>query len=601
MKIKIPEVLTALFILFVSLYKKTSAYDYTIIRLFIGNIFIFLCAFYFLVRRRPFSAPLPILFPLTGFVLFTAISVGYSFFPPATLRELPHLLTYLLLFLAASQIYPTPFVIGFWIAATVILSFTGMYDYSQIQMVVTPLGNKNFFAGYLLLVIPVTITVLWERILALRAGITKPTPRPPVEIRRGKSATSLSARRRAPWQPEAYLSLALIVVLTLVTVLFLALLFLANSQAAFVGLAGGLLSLFFLSLGKFALPRFKSGSRILILSVLIIVLALSIFIGVKKGTPYVLKNVRYPLWKGSVNMIVKKPMTGFGPGAFLSVFQRFRPADYYNRPEVAPLSDHSHNEYLELASESGLPALFFFLIFLASILTLSARKMKNDRVIAKPKIVAISSEWLLLAGLISGLIALLIDGLFSTNLRTFSVASVFWVMLGFCVAIISAGSLKNHQVSNPKFPVRPAFIWIAVMAFSVFSAGLIIREVKGQVYYKEGITARNSQNWPGAISKYRKALELDPANLQAAYKLGFVYANANQLDEAINLYREILRISPNFAKTYYNLALLSLKSNDKDSAVTYLNLGLRYDPYDKEAQKVLNILTNPTANLPGSP
>ena len=133
------------------------------------------------------------------------------------------------------------------------------------------------------------------------------------------------------------------------------------------------------------------------------------------------------------------------------------------------------------------------------------------------------------------------------------------------------------------------------MVFSVFSAGLIVREIKGQVYYKEGIAARNAQNWPDAISKYRKALEIDPANLQAAYKLGFVYANANRTEDAINLYRQILRISPNFAKTYYNLALLSLKLNDKDSAITYLNLGLRYDPYDIEAQKILNILTNPAA------
>lgn len=134
------------------------------------------------------------------------------------------------------------------------------------------------------------------------------------------------------------------------------------------------------------------------------------------------------------------------------------------------------------------------------------------------------------------------------------------------------------------------------MVFSVFSAGLIAREIKGQVYYREGIAARNAQNWPVAIAQYKKAIAIDPANLQAAYKLSFVYANANQTEDAIKLYREILRISPNFAKTYYNLALLSLKLNDKDSAVTYLNLGLRYDPYDKETQKILNMLINPDSH-----
>ena len=139
------------------------------------------------------------------------------------------------------------------------------------------------------------------------------------------------------------------------------------------------------------------------------------------------------------------------------------------------------------------------------------------------------------------------------------------------------------------------------MVFSVFSAGLIVREIKGQIYYKEGVVARNAQNWPEAIFRYRKAMEIDPANLQAAYKLCFVYANVNQTEDAINLYRQILRISPNFAKTYYNLALLSLRLNDKNLAVAYLNLGLHYDPYDTEVQKILNILTNPATKTSVNP
>jgi tetratricopeptide (TPR) repeat protein len=321
-------------------------------------------------------------------------------------------------------------------------------------------------------------------------------------------------------------------------------------------------------------------------------------------------------------MVVQKPATGFGPGAFLAVFQRFRPASYYNRAEVAPLSDHSHNEYLELASESGLPALFFFLTFLASVLALSIRKMKNGSVMAGPPApeahspqarktdAAISSEWFLSAGLISGLIAILVDGLSSTNLRTFSVVSIFWLLLGFCAAMITKTSdlrpqtsetklkknLKTSPISGLIFLPQVSFVWIAIMAFGIFSAIFIGREIKGQVYYKKGIAARDAGDWSVAITNYRKALEIDPANLQAAYKLGFVYATVNQTEDAINLYREILRISPNFAKTYYNLGVLYyLKMNDVNTAIVYLNQALKYDPYDNETQKFLDQLKNPTS------
>ena len=151
MKINLTEGLLAIFILLISIFTFKPAYDYTIARLLIADIFVFICALYFFGRRRPFSAPPPVLISLAGFILFVTISIACSVFPPATFRELPHFLTYILLFLIASQIYPTPFVIGSWIVAAIILSFTGLYDHSQTQMIVTPLGNKNFFAGYLIL------------------------------------------------------------------------------------------------------------------------------------------------------------------------------------------------------------------------------------------------------------------------------------------------------------------------------------------------------------------------------------------------------------------------------------------------------------------
>ncbi|MFA5393770.1 MAG: O-antigen ligase family protein [Candidatus Ratteibacteria bacterium] len=640
MRIKPTDVFPAIFILLISIFTFKPAYDYTVVRMLIADIFVFLCALYFFGRRRPFSAPLPILVSLTGFVLFVTVSIACSVFPSATLRELPHFLAYVLIFLVASQIYPTPFIVGSWIAAMVILSFTGLYDYSRIHAVVTPLGNKNFFAGYLIMAIPITITVLWQKILALRNNLAKQTSafaktatgKSGLSLktgRNGRPTVSAVAKRRTSWQPDNYSSLALIITLTLIVILLFVLLILADSQASQAGLTVGLLFLAFISFGKFVMPRLKSGFRLITLSALIIALALTAFVGVKKGTPYILKNVRYPLWKGSADMVVQKPITGFGPGTFLAVFQRFRPANYYNREEVAPLSDHSHNEYLELASESGLPALLFFLIFLFSTLALSIRKMKNSGIVTNPPTLGAHSpqaressattlsEWFLLAGISSGLIAILVDGLFSTNLRTFSVVSLFWLLLGFCSAIITTEKTANQKLEtrNAKLnkglktiPIsglgslrQPSIIWIVIVVFSVFSAGFIIREIKGQVYYKEGIAARTAQNWSGAISKYRKAIEIDPANLQAVYKLGFVYANADRTEDAIKLYQEILRISPNFADTYYNLGLLSLKLNDKKSALTYLNLSLRYDPYSSKTQKVLTALTNPAAEISVGP
>ncbi len=572
----------------VSIVTLPAAYDYTLIRLLIGNIFVFFSTLLLLLKGERYHLSPKVLLPLTAYLFWITVSIPLSSFPAATLREITHILTYALIFLTASQISPSGLIWAWWFLSAFILSVCGLSDYYHIRMVVTPLGNKNFFAGYLVLTIPLVITALWNSARNLKKNH---------RTKKGEPSSPLPSQREV-----ALFFLLLLCVLFLVTLLFL-----CNSQSAFLALAVSIMVIFALYFRFFLAPKMKKRNLNFILTGLLIVVLGGGVVGIKKGIPYIQRNVRFPLWTGTITMIAKRPFTGFGPGNFLAAFQRFRPISYYQRPEVAPLSDHSHNEYLEVASESGLPALLFFLFFLGSVLWGIFQKLRtvekgspSKKTEMSPSSLFPPERFLLLTGLFSGIVGVLVDGFFSTNLRTYTVASLFWLTLAFCGRETNSLNLNKEMVkSEERKKVRPfsrnvsvsTLVWSLFLMVSLVCALFLTREIKGQVYYKKGVTARNLGDFSSASSYYQKALQLDPANLQAAYKLCFVYANSNRIGEAIALYREILRISPNFAKTYYNLALLHFKIGDKPSALSYLRLSLRYNPYDQDSQKLLNFLS----------
>lgn len=70
-------------------------------------------------------------------------------------------------------------------------------------------------------------------------------------------------------------------------------------------------------------------------------------------------NKRLDLWWSGLRMALAQPVFGFGPGTFEDVFPFYKPASLWNIT-----TPFAHNEYLQTAVDSGLPALALTLLFL---------------------------------------------------------------------------------------------------------------------------------------------------------------------------------------------------------------------------------------------
>jgi O-antigen ligase len=72
-------------------------------------------------------------------------------------------------------------------------------------------------------------------------------------------------------------------------------------------------------------------------------------------------TARFDYWRAAAQITFKNPVFGTGPGTFLIPYTRIK------RPESEP-SRLVHNDYLEQASDSGLPGFLFYTAFIAGAL-----------------------------------------------------------------------------------------------------------------------------------------------------------------------------------------------------------------------------------------
>ena len=128
---------------------------------------------------------------------------------------------------------------------------------------------------------------------------------------------------------------------------------------------------------------------------------------------------RVMLWKGTVRMIKEHPVLGFGINTYSRNFPAFKPKEYSDLR-------YSHNCYLQMASETGIPGAILFILFLSAVL-MSCLKGIFKMVKDTRKDVAI--------GLFACLIGFILGAVVDTHFYALTLSVFFYVLFGFCFAL----------------------------------------------------------------------------------------------------------------------------------------------------------------------
>ena len=500
------------------------AYDYTIIKLLLSELFALFFLLFFLLNKKRLFCNLLLFSPLFLYYLFLLISLSYSSSPLVSFKQLNISITFLAIFLIGfnlKEVLSRRWIIYAWIISASIASIWVISQYFREGKIVASFGNKNFFAGYIILPIPILVCFI------------------------------LKKRKDMPF---------LLIALSLL----LFSLYISKSQAAFLGFLSSVTFILF----YFLRDKIKVRRKTLFLISSSVFLLIALFI--PRSISELSENIRYPLYTGAIRMIKEKPLLGFGPGKFETSFQNFRPREYFGRKETVPISNHAHCEFLEMAAETGIPSLVFFILFIAVFFFLLNKKLRGGE------------NWHILAGLGAGVLAVLVDNLLSTNLRTYSIAPFFYLTLG----LASSSLPGNKKVSKVFSYFIPIFLSIVILIFIPFG----LREVKSQIYYKKGADCQNSGDFERGIYFFKRSLEYSPSNLSIFYKLGYLHAISNRPEESVSIYSELLKLSPNFAKVHYNIAVILASLGGKESVYHHLREALKQDPYDEESLFLLKTM-----------
>ena len=101
-------------------------------------------------------------------------------------------------------------------------------------------------------------------------------------------------------------------------------------------------------------------------------------------------------------------------------------------------------------------------------------------------------------------------------------------------------------------------------------------------YFNTGNQSYKRGDLDGALSSYRKVLDIDETFYQSYYQIGVILSKMGDKDAAVASYEKALGINPQFYKGYFALGLAKKSMGDTDGAIGALESAVDiYPGYDK--------------------
>lgn len=440
---------------------------------------------------------------------------------------------------------------GFWKA------LTSSGDHSRLF---GPFINPNFFAGYLVIALPVTLAVFLTTRRPLLAAL------PAMGFVFEVTALMLTGAKFG---------------------------LIATAAALVVFL---LLAVVTKSLGRRSLVRLLAVAAVL--APLLIVLSPLVASRVREasagGTQVHSTAFRVYTWKATMRMIEDQPLLGVGPGVYAFTYPRYT---------IAGPTKFAHNSYLQVAAETGVPALLALLLLLVSIGWRSVRGVARGRDEDVPnEPVSDSITWadflptgawrLVSCGLFAALVGSSVRSLVDSDWYVIGIALPFWVVAG---VLVSRSGAAEQNASLGKI-LRPALL-VACAAFIALSASFAI----GDYWATQAKEAAADNETRQTVELYSRAVAVSPLNPEYRRQLGlWLGLGEGELGAA---YREIdtsIRLAPNTSEGGWKArGMLAGAKGDWPIAISSLDTALKFNPNSTDILTYLATAYRSSGDVPG--
>ncbi len=538
----------------------------------------------------------PLNLPVLAFMAICPLSLIWSNSPMVSLLELPLFLAGpILYFILVNNINDKHQINRILITLLIISSLLGIYGIFQYngidfsfwkanigrQQVFGLFGNVNYFAEYLIMPLSLSISLFF------------------------------AARNRA------HKILLLVGILAMGGSLIL-----TFTRGSYLAIGISSIFMFFLYLASRGKNFIKEHKKIFIFVLVVALLVTGLFIFPnplnKSGT--VISKIkgrisisqftsgsslkrREAIWGFTTLMIKDHPLLGSGLGTFkynsLNYQAKFFDQGENRRLYPYGIADKVHNEYLQLGAEIGILGLGIFLWLIISYFRYGLRVLKKLKNKYKQGIVI---------GLMGGVVAVLIDGIFGFPLHLPATLVIFWLFIGLIVSIKhseqktkieeikkakpKAKSDKNDRMESNIYRFKP-LLYLIIILLSLFLCTMVTRPFVSQVYEFYGVENAEKADYDTAAKYFQETLKWNPYFGMAYYNLGQIISQKGIYTPAIGNFEKAEKYMDHpdlpgrlaylyLNKGYVDKAILKLKQaityqkNEKSMIPLYTDLGNNY-------------------------
>lgn len=324
-------------------------------------------------------------------------------------------------------------------------------------------------------------------------------------------------------------------------------------------------------------------------------------------------QIRLAVWKGTLSLIKDHWFLGTGPETFAYSFLPYRPVELNQTAEWEFLYNRAHNEYLNIAATTGLLGLgaYLWLVVKFVLLNVKNRAAPNN---------------ILQAGLFAGWVGALVTNFFGFSVVVTSL--LFWLYMALNVSRCQGVkvSRKERESKAESLSGRKKLALIIVLLFtiyySLFTTNLFLADVSfnlGEKARRYGLDETAVEYYQGAVSlnprepRYHRELasvlsamgkfaeaereaeiayQLNPRNSLTLRSLTSTYSQMSRKDQkyqgrAEDLAKEVIDQQPTNPQPYYQQALIFLAAEKNGEAAASLKKSLELKPDYQKARELL--------------
>ena len=279
-------------------------------------------------------------------------------------------------------------------------------------------------------------------------------------------------------------------------------------------------------------------------------------------------HIRIALWKNSLKLFFDNFLFGTGAGNFFIKYSYYQSSsltpDFFSKSDFYR-SSHSHNDYIQIAAEYGI---FGFLVFVLFIFIIFFNTLKYLKQNSENKIIVI--------GIISGILGLLIHAIFNFPFLIIPTSTYFYLFSGIIAFFTS--QKEKIIISDYKRNILIFLILIIAILNLIFSYKTLL----SNVYLRKAKENEYFSKINDAIYYAKKAVETDSLNDENNFTLANLYERTQNM-MACDYFEKVYKLNPGYWEANLSLFNCFMIKNNKEMVLKIGENLYKLSPYSKKA------------------